>query len=238
MSPKAVEDEFKEMKRYSETSNSCVACHKGAIKCPHPPANLQEKIKELSRKRTMRPFAIIMFCFAIAQFSGMTSIRPYMVQIFKAYAMPIDANWATVRTIVDIRLFKDLNISLHQVVVGVMGLLANIVCMSVVKVFGKRRLYFVSLTGTALCCFSLGNFGFFFFYLNAQSSKKLILIGLYAYNVLPTGWSSFDKHETSQLVVGNENYVAMVMFFSLAFFTSVGVTPIPWILLSEVFPFK
>lgn len=137
VSPKAVENEFNEMKRYSETSNSCVACHKGSVKCTHPPADLREKIKELSRKRTLRPFIVVMFCFAIAQFSGMTSIRPYMVQIFKAYAIPIDANWATV-------------------VVGVMSLLANIVCMSVVKVFGKRRLYFVSLTGTALSCFGLG----------------------------------------------------------------------------------
>lgn len=137
VSPKAVETEFSEMKRYSETSNACVACHKEAVKCSHPPADLREKIKELSRKRTMRPFAIVIFCFAISQFSGMTSIRPYMVQIFKAYAIPIDANWATV-------------------VVGVMGLVANIVCMSVVKVFGKRRLYFVSLTGTALSCFALG----------------------------------------------------------------------------------
>lgn len=96
VSPKAVESEFNEMKRYSENSNSCVACQKGSVKCLHPPANVREKFKELSRKRTLRPFAIIMFCFAISQLSGMTSIRPYMVQIFKAYAMPIDANWATV----------------------------------------------------------------------------------------------------------------------------------------------
>lgn len=98
VSPQAIEKEFSEMQRYSENSNSCIPCQKANIKCSHPPANLQEKLKELIRKRTMRPFFIVMFAFAITQFSGMTSIRPYMVQIFKAYGIPMDANVATVFT--------------------------------------------------------------------------------------------------------------------------------------------
>lgn len=100
-----------------------------------------------------------------------------------------------------------------------MGLMANIVCMSIIKVVGKRKLYFVSLVGTSLSCFALG---------------------FYGYNVLPAGVSSFENNvnATTAAVPIEENYIAMCMFFSMAFFTSVGITPIPWIILSEVFPFK
>lgn len=202
MSAAAVEREFTEIKRYSENSNSCIACQKAGKPCPHPPADLREKVRELLRKRTLRPFALIIACFTITQFSGLTSIRPYLVQIFDAYAVPIDANWATVG-------------------VGLMGLLANIVCMSVVKVIGKRKLYFFSLVGAALSCFALC---------------------FYAHNTLPPGWSTFDKHTgADRLHAGDgseDGYFAMMMFFSLAFFTSVGLGSMPWILLSEVFPFK
>lgn len=101
-----------------------------------------------------------------------------------------------------------------------MGLLANIVCMSIIKVVGKRKLYFVSLVGTSISCFALG---------------------FYGYNVLPPGISSFENYSNGNGIAAvpiEENYIAMCMFFSMAFFTSVGITPIPWIILSEVFPFK
>lgn len=96
VSPRAVSTEFAEMQRYSENSNSCICCQKAGIKCVHSKPDLKEKMKELVRKRTMRPFAVVLLAFAIAQFSGMTSIRPYMVQLFKTFSLPIDSNWATV----------------------------------------------------------------------------------------------------------------------------------------------
>lgn len=137
VTPKEVESEFNDLKRYSEASNSCVACYKADIKCSHPPAGLPEKFKELLRKRTMRPLLVVLFCFAIIALSGMLSMRSYMVQIVKAYEIPIDANWVTV-------------------VVAVVQILGNIICMCFIKVLGKRRLYFISLTGAALSCFGLG----------------------------------------------------------------------------------
>lgn len=97
-----------------------------------------------------------------------------------------------------------------------MSLTANIVCMCTISVVGKRKLLLFSITGTALSCFALS---------------------VYAYYTLPFDWSSFDPH-TIQTVAGPENYFAMIMFFSLAFFTSVGAGPIPWMFLSESFPFK
>lgn len=202
VSPRAVEREFRDIKRYSENSNACIACQKASVPCPHPPPTLRDKCQELLRKRTLRPFGLLVVCFLVTQFSGMASMRAYMVQIFAAYSMPISPNWATV-------------------VVGLMGLLANIVCMAVVRVIGKRMLYFFSLSGAMVCCLALS---------------------FYAFTTLPVGWSSFDKHVTpaasSTTDIGSDAYFAMVMFFGLAFFTGVGVAPLPWILLSEMFPFK
>lgn len=84
------------MQRYSESSNSCIKCQKLAIKCTHPAPTFGDRLKELTRKRTLRPFAIVMFCFVTHQFGGMMSIRPYMVQVFQAFGVPLDANWTTV----------------------------------------------------------------------------------------------------------------------------------------------
>lgn len=137
VSSNAVENEFTELKRYSDTSSSCVACQKNAVQCSHPPADVFEKIKELSRKRTLRPFAVVMFCFMISQFCGTNAIRAYMVQIVKAFGIPIDANWAIV-------------------VVGVTVIVGNIICVCFVRLIGKRRLYFISLVGSSINCFGLG----------------------------------------------------------------------------------
>uniref|UniRef100_A0A182JVE9 Major facilitator superfamily (MFS) profile domain-containing protein n=1 Tax=Anopheles christyi TaxID=43041 RepID=A0A182JVE9_9DIPT len=198
VSPKAVEQEFQEMKRYSLHSAKCAICEKsGSTTCQHPPLTEWTKLKELTRKRNLRPFVLVMLFFVFGQLSGLTGMRPYLVQIFQAYGVPLDANWATVST-------------------GLLGLIANIVCMVSIKFVGKRRLAITSMTVTALSCISLS---------------------IYAFNTFPPGWTSFDNHPGTSHVT-SMGYIPMVLFFMLAFFTSVGVLPVPWILLSEVFPFR
>ncbi|XP_052868649.1 facilitated trehalose transporter Tret1-like [Anopheles cruzii] len=199
VSPKAVEQEFQEMKRYSLNAAKCAACQKAdaATTCQHPPLTEWMKLKELMRKRNLRPFVLVMLFFVFGQLSGLTGMRPYLVQIFQAYGVPLDANWATVST-------------------GLLGLMANIVCMVSIKFVGKRRLAITSMSVTALSC---------------------LCLAVYAFNALPAGWTSFDVH-TDMSHVSSKGYIPMVLFFMLAFFTSVGVLPVPWILLSEVFPFR
>lgn len=198
VSPKAVEKEFKEMQRYNKSAAQCTPCQKSQnSKCEHPPPSEWMKLQELMRKRNLRPFALVLFLFAFGQLSGLTGMRPYLVQIFQAYGVPLDANWATVST-------------------ALLGLAANVVCMVSIKFVGKRRLALFSFTLTSLSCLSLA---------------------IYAFNVFPPGWSSSDMHESVNTANGL-NYLAMFLFFTLAFGTSVGVLPVPWILLSEVFPFK
>lgn len=187
------------MKRYSDNANKCTPCQKNhVLSCTHK-ESFREKLKEMLRKRTLKPFFLVLAFFTFCQLSGMHGMRPYLVQIFETFDLPIDSNWATV-------------------VVGVMGIMANIICTICVKFVGKRKLSLFSMAGTCLCCLALA---------------------FYAYKILPPGWSSFDKHSPESLQdIGNLNYIPMILFFTLAFSTSVGIMPVPWMLVSEVFPYK
>lgn len=96
VSPKAVENEFNGLVRYNEVSKSCAKCVKAELKCTHPPPTIREQFKELLRKRNLKPFFLLSFAFFIAQFNGMFAMRPYIVQILKAYGIPVSPNWGTV----------------------------------------------------------------------------------------------------------------------------------------------
>lgn len=195
--PKHVETEFKEIQRYSEDSNRCTLCQKTNVKCTHKSASSIELFKELFRKRTMKPFTLVITMFLFCQFSGLTAMRPYLVQIFQTFAVPIDASWATV-------------------VIGILGFAANIACTCLIKPLGKRKIALLSMLGTCV---------------------SIVSLAIYAYKVLPPGVTSFDKHELVQKD-NSLGYLPLVLIYCLAFFTSFGLMPVPWMLLSEVFPFK
>lgn len=195
--PKHVEKEFKEIQRYSEDSNRCVSCQKLETKCEHKSSSFKELAKELLRKRTLKPFTLVMTMFLFCQFSGLSAMRPYFVQIFQAYSVPIDASWATV-------------------VIGILGFAANISCTCLIKPLGKRKIALISMLGTCIC---------------------ITALAVYTYRVLPPGMNSFQKHvaPTEKNPLG---YIPLAFIYGLAFFTSFGLMPVPWMLLSEVFPFK
>lgn len=194
VSPAAVDKEFQEMKRYSENSNKCVKCQKSDIKCNHPLPTFIDKVKELRRKRTMKPFILVMILFGICQFSGVNAMRPYLVQLFKAYGVNVDAQYGTV-------------------IFGLVGLVANILAMIAVKYVGKRNLFLFSIIGTA---------------------TSTIALGIFAYTNFPYNWSSFDNHAN----IDGQNALPMILFCIISFSASIGLTPVPWMILSEVFPFK
>lgn len=146
VSSKAVEKEFAEIVRYNEYSKACPECVKSAQKCPHPPPTVVQKLKELIRKRTLKPFFVLLIVFFISQFSGMQAMRPYIILILTAYGTPISPNWATVS-------------------LGVTGIVGTITCVLTVKLIGKRKLFLISLVevilaGSALseCYLCITNF--------------------------------------------------------------------------------
>lgn len=98
-----------------------------------------EKMRELTRKRTLKPFLLVMSIFMLSQFTGIIAMRPYTVQILQAYGIPLDASWATV-------------------IVGLVGLLANIILLCIIRFTGKRKIYLFSLAVTFTSCFVLGKY--------------------------------------------------------------------------------
>lgn len=102
VSRETVAQEFHDLKRHSEVSKSCNMCIKQNQKCIHPLPTMVEKFAELKRKRTIKPFVIVISLFFLAQFSGMMSMRPFIVQIFKAYNSPIPPdNAAAIMSLLD-----------------------------------------------------------------------------------------------------------------------------------------
>ncbi|XP_059619775.1 facilitated trehalose transporter Tret1-like [Phlebotomus argentipes] len=196
VTPETVQEEFRQLQQYSANSNKCAACQKTGVPCPHPPETLLQRGKELFRHRTLKPFAIVMMLFFFLNFTGLASMRPFMVQIFQAYGTPIDGSRGTV-------------------IVGLMGIISNILMLLLVRKLGKRGVYLISVAGASLGCLSLG---------------------FHAYSNLPKDWSSFDVHMESP-VAGTGTF-PMILIFVISFFTGFGIAAVPWMLLSEVFPFK
>lgn len=61
--------------------------------------------------------------------------------------------------------------------------------------------------------------------------------GVFGFVNLPSGWTSFNRQpdEVTEIV---PSYFPLAMFVLMGFGTTVGVSSVPWMLLSELFPFK
>lgn len=132
----AITEEFKELQRYKETAHRCYSCEKQQLNCSHPPPRLQDKLQDFLRKRTLIPFCLIAFQFILIQFCGIFPMRPYIIQILDCYHTAIDA-------------------SQINTIMGLLGILANIVILFTVQKIGKRRIYLYSAMITMICCFAL-----------------------------------------------------------------------------------
>jgi hypothetical protein len=55
-----------------------------------------DRIRDLVRPPTLRPLMLVIPFFFFVHFSGLTSIRPFMVHVFDEYQMPVSGEWATV----------------------------------------------------------------------------------------------------------------------------------------------
>lgn len=134
----AVQTEFSGIQRLKVFASSCTPCEKSKIKCTHPMPTMTEKLKQLIRKRTLKPFFILIICSVAGFFSGTHHLMPFIVQILNAYQSPISPNWATV-------------------IVGFTGVCATIACILIVKFVGKRRIYLTCLAAVVCINLTLGN---------------------------------------------------------------------------------
>lgn len=212
VSPNAVHQEFTEIKCYSEYSNKCTGCYKAELKCYHPQPKFLERVKELYRKRIIKPFILIVMLFFFGQFCGASVMRPYLVQIFKAFEVPINPQYGTV-------------------IFGIIATVANIFMMMIVKFTGKIKLLLFSMIGTAFSTTGLGNnyillyalgFNFFNFFrilciLQSSDACKFIR------QSRKLQWSKYASNDTNLYNV---------------LFANIGILHVPWMMLSEVFAFK
>ncbi|XP_034835778.1 facilitated trehalose transporter Tret1-like [Maniola hyperantus] len=96
------------------------------------------------------------------------------------------------------------------VTVGVVYILMNLISAAVVKSIGKRKLVLISLFATACCS---------------------LAISIYAGVNLPFNVFSYEPNTFPE----QKEFLPIILFMLLVSFTSTGI---PWVLLSEVFPFR
>lgn len=139
VSTESISTEFKQLQQISQLSSACADCLKSNIKCQHPAPTLIDKFKDMTRKRSLKPFFLVTMACAFMQFTAMFAMRPYIIPILSAFGILLDANLTTT-------------------IIGAIGLLANVILTMFVRFLGKRRIYLWSNIGTFLTCFGLCKF--------------------------------------------------------------------------------
>jgi hypothetical protein len=114
--PAAVKEEFSQLVRYNEETMRKAALrpspdveqpeanvlldwegHKPNSKAPATAGwKCLGSVRDLFRLPTLRPLSLVIPFFFFVHWSGITSIRPYMVHVFESFRVPIDPKWATV----------------------------------------------------------------------------------------------------------------------------------------------
>lgn len=135
VSEKTVKNEFEKMQRYKTISTRCEECQ--TSQCDH-----NKKIKFCQKLRTIkdtatRPMIIVLLVSFFVIFDGIKSIRPYYVQIFRVFGVPIDIYWS-------------------PVLMGLIESSAAITTIVLIPYVGKRRILLFAMISTACCCILLG----------------------------------------------------------------------------------
>lgn len=136
-----VSHELKQLERYSERSKSCANCIEQNEKCPHPLPTIREKLRELKKSDTIKPFFVTIMVFAISSFAGIQGMSPFIVQISKAYDIPIAPDQTAA-------------------VMSFVNNLSNVGFIILIRFTGKRPLYLTMLSGMFLSTCIICAYGF------------------------------------------------------------------------------
>lgn len=135
----SIRDELIELQHYAEVSNACAPCANQSIKCNHPKPRFCTKIKEFKRKRSLKPFILIVCLQFFVEFSGIMVWTPYIIQVLRAHGIPLQANVTTV-------------------ILSGVGFTAHICLLLSVKTLGKRIICLCSNIIVVLSCLGLSKF--------------------------------------------------------------------------------
>lgn len=131
-----VRDDFQRLQDHSANSNACDSRATQSIRCYHPEATFCDKIKELKRKRTLKPLILVIGLDILLEFCAVNVWTPFVIQVIKAFGMPFNAN-------------------IIAVIWSPVGMIASVCFMLTVKTIGKRRLFLTSTGVMVLCCLGL-----------------------------------------------------------------------------------
>lgn len=160
-----------------ERSKWCQPCLKQDIKCVHPLPTFCENLVELKRRKALKPVFIILSLTFFTIYTGAAAMRPYQLQIFKAYESPLG---------------PDESATITSFIIN----LASLIFMCSVKFIGKRRMYLMMGFGVFLSSFIISCFGFIYlpsgfnsfeqqsvpFHLDNENLKYIPLICLFCWN--------------------------------------------------------
>lgn len=103
-------------------------------------------------------------------------------------------------------------------IMSLIEIMASMTCMCLVHFTGKRPLFLAMSLGTFLCSATLCLYGFI---------------------LLPYGYVSFNQtYEVFHMENVSLTYIPLVALFLWSFCSYCGFFAMPWMLLSEIFPFK
>lgn len=142
----SVHVEFTRLQNHiASVQNACVFCAEQPVRCRHVKATFSDKIHELRQKRTLKPFILANSLSVFMEFCAVIVMRPYMIQIVKAYGIPLDAH-------------------LTATILSFISIIGNCCFLVCVKLFGKRPLYLSSTFVAILCYFGLSETNFCIFF--------------------------------------------------------------------------
>lgn len=132
----AIRKEFTKLQNYNSVSNACQLCAEQSIRCYHDRPKFCDKIKEIKRRRNIRPLIFIACLHICLGFNGSVVLEPYNIQVFKALGAPFQANMVSV-------------------LASGFGLVGGIFFTMTVKKLGRRKLYLTALFVIAVCCIGI-----------------------------------------------------------------------------------
>ncbi|KAK9886077.1 hypothetical protein WA026_014862 [Henosepilachna vigintioctopunctata] len=163
-------------------------------------------VLKLFRKRNFRrPFMLLTVASFLVHFCGLSPIQVYAVNLFTSLHSPIDGHTATA-------------------ILGVVGLLGSLLCVTIIGKCGRRVTSFISLSGTAVAFFVLGTYTHFF---NINSLMPPKNITKYMLNT--------TAHSSTEMNV-SQTWFPFVTLLMAAFSAQMGIRLLPWTLVAEVFP--
>lgn len=137
VSNEAIADEFESLQQSYKQSQHCPSCGQPADQCKHVAPSLWSQFSVVLQMNTLKPLILVVCLFFSMQFSAVFSMRAYMVPVLQAHA-----------TIVDAQQFNSF--------LGVIGIVANVVIVVLIRQMGKRAIYLSSQIGNSVACLLLG----------------------------------------------------------------------------------